>query len=285
MGTHTRGELIDLLLTSGRDLGRAPHMRDLEQQTVEEVLHTFGSWREALDAAGYVGNLLLEKLIEKYDERTEEIGHAPSMTEFQPYCQVLYRHYKSWDRALAAMGRKQVTALSEGQTIQLLLEKEKELGKTPSISDFDSKTGRSILRLLGQGSWEHAIRRAGLKPQRQSKDELLQLIREKAAELGYIPRAIDLPESTTVLRRFGSWNAAIAAAGLEQSPHSRCRVKKSQEEIWEDIRKLAQELGRPPRWREYPQAGQARKRFGKRWSEIVAEALHEQDCSDDGLSD
>jgi hypothetical protein len=79
------------------------------------------------------------------------------------------------------------------------------------------------------GRWEDALHAAGLPPQprmprsaRQWTDaEILKALNAWAAANGRPPAGIDFtvapqgaPSSTTVRKHFGSWNAALTAAGL-----------------------------------------------------------------------
>ena len=46
-------------------------------------------------------------------------------------------------------------------------------------------------------------------------EELLQMIRDKAEELGRAPKKSEVPECYRIKNRFGPWYKAITAAGLE----------------------------------------------------------------------
>ena len=82
-------------------------------------------------------------------------------------------------------------------------------------------------------------------PSRYSDDDLLDALRELADDLGERPRARDvnehdgLPSSATYGTRFGSWNAALEAAGFGTHGYS-------DEELLDVLRNLAAELGRTP---------------------------------------
>lgn len=69
------------------------------------------------------------------------------------------------------------------------------------------------------GSVEEAVRAAGLYPARANKKDAIRSLREFYEEMGRSPRTIEafplLPYSrNTYERLFGSWNAALKAAGL-----------------------------------------------------------------------
>ncbi len=47
-----------------------------------------------------------------------------------------------------------------------------------------------------------------------SDAELLETIRERATELGYVPFAAEHPGAALILKRFGTWGKALHLAGL-----------------------------------------------------------------------
>ncbi len=52
------------------------------------------------------------------------------------------------------------------------------------------------------------------KPLTESDEQLLQIIRDRAEELGYTPIVADVRESGRIKGRFRCWKDAIKAAGL-----------------------------------------------------------------------
>ena len=117
--------------------------------------------------------------------------------------------------------------------------------------------------------WRHALAAAGLaerysgrtvtakmrhKPGRGlSKEEILIELRRIAASRGraWITKA-DIHQSERiglgiVLARFGSWPDAVAAAGLDLSPHAGARTD---QELMDNLQTMIDTLGRFPRTRE-----------------------------------
>jgi hypothetical protein len=91
------------------------------------------------------------------------------------------------------------------------------------------------------GSWNNAVRAAGFEPHRErhTDEELLSQIQELAE--GNSPpvqaefeTASETVSATTIENRFGSWNDAVRAAGLE--PH---HERHTDEELLSQIRELA----------------------------------------------
>lgn len=82
---------------------------------------------------------------------------------------------------------------------------------------------------------------------RYSDDELLDHLRTFAADLGRSPTMAEMDErgeyaADTYRRRFGSWNDALRRADLEVNRTRDIPV----EDLLDELRRLAAELGRPP---------------------------------------
>ncbi len=78
--------------------------------------------------------------------------------------------------------------------------------------------------------------------------QLLDILRDLAAELGRSPTAQEmrkrrLPRPETCAARFGSWNAALAAAGLETRHYSQ---DYTDEQLLQILRDLARDLDKTP---------------------------------------
>lgn len=265
-------ELLQLIRQEGAQLGHPPKPSDMG--CADEIRTQFGSWKNALSEAGYIGKWTLEEFRQEFDRQVEERHRPPTISEFQPFCQCLMRKFGSWSKALEAMNRSGVrTVLSEAQMIALLREKAEELGVSPARADVEH--GNYIFTHLGGGNWNDALRKASLQPQRNlSDEELLGLLRDKAAELGHVPVAREMAESFRMMRRFGSWNKALKQAGLYTSERTYERTtKKTDAQIRAEIEALYRKLKRAPKFREYPHAAMACKRLGP-WSKIVEEASH-----------
>jgi len=61
-------------------------------------------------------------------------------------------------------------------------------------------------------------------------EEMLDLVRCRAKELGHVPRKGEMRESAMLKRRFGPWNRVLEAAGLKKiSKRTQVRLAKRQE--------------------------------------------------------
>lgn len=88
-----------------------------------------------------------------------------------------------------------------------------------------------------------------------AKSEILEDLRSVADVIGFPPRKKDFVEHgeihpDTVTTNFESWKAALSEAGLDPEERKReCKYSKS--EILEELRSVAEELGRSPKTRDF----------------------------------
>jgi hypothetical protein len=95
------------------------------------------------------------------------------------------------------------------------------LGRTPSSRDYRKykiKPSISVVQKLF-GSWSSALEQVNLEPitiVKYSKEDVIAALISYYNATGKVPRYNDIsnPGSTTAEKHFGSWNAAIEAAGL-----------------------------------------------------------------------
>jgi hypothetical protein len=139
-------------------------------------------------------------------------------------------------------------------------------------------TGRTYINRFG--SWRKALKAAGipLDPRNTGydRDTLLAHLRDLARRLGRTPTLADLedgPCGGTYQSHFGSWTAALSAAGLEPGRRSR---RYHRGELIEILRGLAEELGHAPSMAELweredlPTPSTYKYRFG-RWNVALEE--------------
>lgn len=114
---------------------------------------------------------------------------------------------------------------TKGKIIEIIRRFERENGRSPTSADFDDNlihypSSWSVRNLFG--SWNNAMRMAGLIPNILLKDEeLLEFLRKFDRENGRSPKMEDFlgnpkyPSFATYQKRFGSWNGALKIAGLD----------------------------------------------------------------------
>lgn len=110
--------------------------------------------------------------------------------------------------------------------------------------------------------------------------ELVEDIRRLADEYGRPPTAREYDENgrysrSPIRRRFGSWNEALRSSGVGVGKEWDI----SEERLLHDLRRVADELGETPSYREYDDLGEFntstyQERFGK-WENAIHEAALE----------
>ena len=203
---YTDKQLLDALRNLAAKLGRTPAGRELLGRrglpSPSTYQRRFGSWNNALDAAG------LEP-----KQRRRSPGQAGGDRITMPS---LYT-----DDLLLGILRDLADELGHAPTCRELLERRDLPNPATYIARFEG--------------WNNALKAAGLKARYPrhapvySDEELIKALRTLADELDRAPTvqemlARDLPRPATYVNRFGSWNAALEAAGLE--PNQRRQPKR-----------------------------------------------------------
>ncbi len=194
----------------------------------------FGSWRNALEQAG-VGHLY----------------SSGSGKQLEPFSRSLY---------------------TEKQLLEQLRRVAELVGK-PLLTrgDFDMHSGMKVETLTNRfGSWPATLERAGLEhmifvpgarhegtyPKRHSDEELLTEVRRIAEILGKpVFNYDDFDKHSqisveTVRTRFGTWSAALSLAGLDHMCSGRFCPRYCDEELLEEIRRVAALVGTPLLWKD-----------------------------------
>lgn len=154
--------------------------------------------------------------------------------------------------------------------------KERELRRTPRCKDIDKDPEMpSVYTYYTMfGSITKALKEASLTPNRfrrykkysdlklqhevgtcikYTKEGLLNMLKEKAKDLGRIPTQDELnsdphmPSFSTYVYRFGSFQLACKKVGLLSRKQGRS-VKYTDAELLDMLRNKTKELGRPPAW-------------------------------------
>lgn len=157
-----------------------------------------------------------------------------------------------------------------------------DLGRAPFPDEIEEGGSFSMREYRAEfGSWAHALAMAALEQptgKRIPEESLSAELKRLAAELEKIPSEQDMYEKgrhglSTVKNRFGSWNEALAAAGLDTRPD---RTEKSRDMLLTAMKRVADELGHPPTKREMGTYGEFspvtyRHRFGS-WNTALEAA-------------
>ena len=207
-----------------------------------------------------------------------------------PSTATVVRHFGTWNKALSAAGlplRRPPTVPAAGRAERIELAQRLAGGhlsgaEIAAILDVSPRTVRAYLgagRCVECGTYVvTAVERCPLcaarraRPPARTRDEVLAAIRAWTRETGRPPVQTDWPSANgarwpsymTVTTHFGTWRAAVEAAGLRPN-----RRLWSREEIVEALRHWTREHGRPPRQHELvygasglPTAHTIRRRFG-----------------------
>jgi hypothetical protein len=157
-----------------------------------------------------------------------------------PHRNTIVRHFGSWNAALEAAGLPTRRWGAERwwtreEAIVLLQRDAKRRGRPPTRREWDkARFTQPSANTVGNlfGSWNAALEAAGLPTReagyagrlsrrRWTREEIILLLQQDADRLGRPPLYLEWdkpskkrPSGSTVQSRFGSWNAALEAAGL-----------------------------------------------------------------------
>jgi hypothetical protein len=179
-------------------------------------------------------------LIERLQSLASRLGHTPLQREVDADvdspCHVTYaRRFGSWNAALEAAGlplNRPSVPYNREMLLETLRQLADQLGRAPTTRELvEYGLPCQATYTARFGSWAAALAEIGLQPKGSrlyERDELLDVLREVAEELGHPPTHAELwereglPRPTTYEYRFGSWNQALEAAGLTP-PHLKGR--------------------------------------------------------------
>lgn len=213
-------------------------------------LDRFDSWLAALRTAGFETRARTDpKSVTATDntlqtalQQTATIIHqtptAEEMDRYGDYQSAVYRdRFGSWDAAveaasLAPPAESRQVRYSDAELRTHLRELADDLGQPPTTGEMNTVDGPTALTYQYRfGSWTAALEAVGLEPPTTgstaiSDDELVAELQALADDLGSTPTRQAMLDRgayapTTYARRFGSWNAAVRAAGLTPNAESR----------------------------------------------------------------
>ena len=178
-----------------------------------------------------------QQLLDILNDLTDELGQPPTKLEMlarpgYPSPVTYINRFGSWHAALARLRlrpRQKPPRYTTAEMIAVLQDVANELGRAPSKGELEQ------LRPGGPSpsgyayrfkSWNAALKAAGLEihyhhTPTHNDETLLQTLRDLANKLGRTPTMRELqiypglPSRSAYARHFGTWNAALEAAGLE----------------------------------------------------------------------
>ncbi|MFC5368305.1 homing endonuclease associated repeat-containing protein [Salinirubrum litoreum] len=178
----TESELVDALLELAEVLGRAPtqvEMNELGEFSQRPYYRVWGSWADALEAAGLDANhrndISNAKLIAELRRLDDELGHAPREEDMredgvfsvQPYITAFGSWTAAWDAAGLEYRTRYPASVSREALIDAIHSLADELGYVPSREDMirDGAYSRTPFEYVF-GSWSAALEAAGFRPYR-----------------------------------------------------------------------------------------------------------------------
>lgn len=248
-------------------LGRPPQVADMNalgEYSDHTYKKRFGSWNAALNAAGIeceiVNEVSNEELIDEMQRLADELGHPPRtehMDDEGEYSSSTYQNrFGGWQGALEKAGFDPFTGISKEELMAAVDSLASELGRPPTTQEFNQLTPHSATTCKEKfGSWRKTLQATGLDPnengqQEYSDEELIDEMQRLDDELGHTPSSSEMDDegrysAGVYQHRFDSWKDALDAADLDTETAG--RQKYSNDELLQEIRRIADELDRPPR--------------------------------------
>ncbi|MHB9288155.1 homing endonuclease associated repeat-containing protein [Halobacteriales archaeon Cl-PHB] len=301
--TVSDDDLLDELRSLAEELGEPPTSRDVREQGTHSLgtyRRRFGSWNQALEAAGLEPHRNTgiddEDIVDEIQRLTDELDRRPTvsdMLDVGKYSQTaVTNRFGNWNEALEVAGfepRDSPTNVSEAELLEEVQRLADELGRPPRVADVrEQGTYRYEAYLEEFDSWDVVLDAAGLSipdtPSKVPREDLIADLQRVADKIGRPPTQQDIREQgdhavTTYYNRFGSIPAAREAAGLDDPAGNQDQGPKeriSDHDLLNDVRRLAGELDHPPSLKEYREHGQFSattyyRRFGS-WPDTLEAA-------------
>lgn len=172
------------------ELGTTPKVQDMRDRgsfTAKTYQNRFGSWTDALAAAGFEPNkrgpakIPPDALVEELQRLADELGTTPTKVDMRDQgefsTKVYQDRFDSWNDALMAPGlpvnSQQPAELSDDELIAELQRLADELESTPKMTDMRDHGKHSPTTYHTRfGSWNAALEAAGLSPNKGSSTEI-----------------------------------------------------------------------------------------------------------------
>lgn len=179
---YSRADLLEDIRTVAAEVGGTPTLNDYREHgtaSVMTIYNRFGSWQDALAAAGYEprepdSEVTDEELLDELERLADELGKRPTAAEMNDHgahwASTYRRAFGSWNAACEAVGLETGSpvaqeTLSEAELLEELTRVAEVCGAPPSVSDMrdEGKYGpRTYIRRFG--SWNAAVKAAGFEP-------------------------------------------------------------------------------------------------------------------------
>lgn len=277
----TPEEMLKDLEKLKAELGREPTIMDMRGRKdiakPASYRQVFGSLKKAFDQLETGSRVVFKKskkdvLFDAFLAQVDELGHMiskieidhiPTLKGYDEYIRV----FGSWQPIKAKMHilRPKInTKLTRESLLSDLRFKFAEVGRPLSSTDISTDVRISHYATYSAkfGSLKKACKLAGVpfeplvKHNTYTDEQLLDFVRQKAAELNRQPMCIDIrsdpcmPDCNTITKRFGcSWSEIIVLAGVAHLPTLKNRKSDLESKKIDAIKRLqefAEKLGHTP---------------------------------------
>jgi len=226
-----------------------------------------------------------EELLDHLQELATELGTSPTTEQMHEHgqytAQAYYYYFDTWDEALEAAGLE-TTSTTRADLIEDLQSIQETVGHPSSWADAIREHGTYSLSQFYTtfGDIDSALQAADIEKEELSiitEEEVIEEISRLATD-GTPPTAEQMDaegaySARTCGDRFGTWNGAVRAAGYEPLGESN---EYTDEELLEEIRRLAEEVRKPPTTRDMVEHGAYTAsvyfRHFESWNDAVIEA-------------
>lgn len=261
-----RQRIIAILQDLHRQTGTIPKVKDPGVPNDKLIRKVFGSFPEALIAAGLRANRRYwtkDQVVKKLRWKHQQLGHSPTTTEIaedptmpsnETICKLFGNHANALQAAKLPPVIVDRSSYTREELIKQLQHKSAELGGyAPTAREVTIDPHMASVSAFCHkfGSFEAALNIAEINIKRSQADyareKLIEQLQRKATELGRAPmrREVDqdpnMAASSTFKREFKSFNAALQAANLKPS-----RTYYDDQTLIELLANKHLELGTPP---------------------------------------
>lgn len=218
-----------------------------------------------------------EDLLNDLEKVATKLNESPTIDQYKthgkyPPWKIRYQ-FGSWSKAKQEAGLDLNRTGSTHHTSKKALINDvqrvaENLGRSPTATQYNDEGKYSLGTLQRHfGSWNEAKKRAGIETYTEkgnpeyTNEELLNDLREFANERdGALTfqeyRKREGPDPSVLESRFGSWNKAKERVGLEPNPQHRSKSYDHKEELLDDLKRVATEIGESPSQRQYRAHGE-----------------------------